>query len=180
MSKKIEVLKNAISLLEKFPELDVEVTIKIPTVTVSDKIEEKKVIAKKDIEKEPVKPKSGSQTVDEFDSTLNTEKKNTVKPDPKKTGEKSSNPSKSSEIGTAEAAKEEPKEPKKVILQEGQEHCIACGGTGKNSKGGSCVPCKGTGIKQEEKAKEEPKEEPVKEEPDVENNEEDTDDDWDF
>lgn len=28
-----------------------------------------------------------------------------------------------------------------------KKRCIACGGTGRNSKGGACVPCKGIPFK---------------------------------
>jgi len=31
----------------------------------------------------------------------------------------------------------------------GKKHCIACNGTGRNSKGNLCSPCSGTGIQKE-------------------------------
>lgn len=43
------------------------------------------------------------------------------------------------------------------------ERCVACSGTGKNSRGGKCKPCDGTGRKKEEpKVKAKKKEEPMK------------------
>lgn len=154
-----------------------------------EEVSEKKPVTKKATKKEPMKkvdtdkeepnqevkketPIKGSATVDEFDKTLG-DNKNEVKPDPKNTGIESPVPKK--DIEKVEAAKDESKEEKKkVSLQEGQEHCIACSGTGESSTGNRCVPCKGTGIKQkvdEEKPKEEKKNE---------NSKEDKDDDWDF
>ena len=35
--------------------------------------------------------------------------------------------------------------------------CVACGGSGKSSKGGVCIPCRGTGDKQEESIREKTK-----------------------
>lgn len=53
-------------------------------------------------------------------------------------------------------AKEEKELPPK------DKRCIACGGTGKSSKGGVCVPCHGTGVKQKPKPVEEEEEAPKK------------------
>jgi DnaJ-class molecular chaperone len=34
----------------------------------------------------------------------------------------------------------------KVALLEGKKRCIACGGSGVSSRGGTCSPCKGSGF----------------------------------
>jgi hypothetical protein len=48
--------------------------------------------------------------------------------------------------------------PKEVAEQEARQEarkpsCVACAGSGKNSRGGTCRPCKGTGLKQAAKVK---------------------------
>lgn len=153
MSKEtIELLKSALEIVIKNPDLDVEITFKTKDNQV--KAVTKNKVAKKDIDKKSIepdkveKPKAGSGTVDEFDAAISKpeEKKaeTKIEPDPKNTGEKKIIPK--DNIGDVEAATEE--EPKKVILPVGEKYCVACGGTGIGSKGQKCVPCKGTGIEQ--------------------------------
>lgn len=168
MSKSIELLKNALEIVIKNPDLNVEITFKTKDDQVKavgkKKTEKKDAVIHSDTQlsgiktepekKEPEKPKAGSATIDEFDAAISTKPENKkaetkIKPEVKNTGEKKIIPNK--EIGNVEAATEEPEikeEPKKVALPEGGKYCAACQGTGVGSKGQKCVPCKGTGIEQ--------------------------------
>lgn len=167
MSKEIELLKSALEIVIKNPDLSVEVKFRTKVFHINEapkkkvaekKTEKKDVVADlaaktKEEKKESEKPKAGSGTVDEFDVAISkSEQKKAetkIEPDSKNTGEEKIIPK--DNIGDVEAATEdEPKldEPKKVKLPDGAKHCVACGGTGIGSKGQKCVPCKGTGIEQ--------------------------------
>jgi len=173
------------SLLKKLDELlsgKTSLTIKISfglqqeSLTQHEKSAEKKFAkAPEEIAETRKSPAKGSAPVKEFDSTLGT-----VKPNPENTGEQSIKPKLEEQAPATEediaGASNLP------TLADDEEYCVACKGSGKNSKGGICIVCRGTGKKKiETKITEKQSEKKVEKKAEKEEPKATTkDDDWDF
>jgi hypothetical protein len=136
--KKLEDLLNGKTALTIKISFNLEAQKELPKeLKTEEKLKEEKI-------KEKKVPAKGSAPVREFDATISD-----VKPDPANVGEQSIK----GKIEEVSAATEDDfstttaTSQAKPELKEGEEYCKACQGTGKNSKGGVCVPCDGTGVK---------------------------------